>query len=139
MNILIDTHIFLWLFGQPSKISTNILNLLRNQNNSVYLSVVSSWEIAIKYGNGKLQLPDKPEIFVPDRMKKANLKPLKITKEHALAVADLPQIHKDPFDRLLIAQANIENFSLLSADSVFDKYTVKLIDANTYQIANETN
>lgn len=132
MNILIDTHIFLWLFGQSNKISINVLNLLRNQNNSVYFSAASSWEIAIKYGNGKLQLPEKPEVFIPDRMKKANFKPLEITHEHALAVADLPQIHKDPFDRLLITQANVENFSLLSADSVFDKYTVKLIVANKF-------
>lgn len=132
MNILIDTHIFIWLFGQPSRISTNVLNLLKSQNNSVYLSAVSSWEIAIKYGNGKLQLPDKPEIFIPNRIKKANFKSLEITHEHALAVADLPNIHKDPFDRLLIAQANIENFTLLSADNIFSKYTVKLIDANSF-------
>jgi PIN domain nuclease of toxin-antitoxin system len=132
VNILIDTHIFLWLFGQSNRISTNVLNLLRNQNNSVYFSAASSWEIAIKYGNGKLQLPDKPEIFIPDRVKKANFKLLDITHEHALAVASLPIIYKDPFDRLLITQANAENFSLLSADSIFDKNTVKLIDANTY-------
>jgi PIN domain nuclease of toxin-antitoxin system len=132
VNILIDTHIFLWLFGQTNRISTNFLNLLRNQNNSVYLSAASSWEIAIKYGNNKLRLPDAPEIFVPDRMQKAAFKPLEISHRHALADADLPQFHKDPFDRLIIVQANIENFTILSADIIFNKYAVKLIDANTY-------
>lgn len=132
MNILIDTHIFLWLFGQSDRISSNVRNLLRNQNNSIYFSAASAWEIAIKYGNGKLQLPDSPEIFVPDRINRANFSWLEIVHQHTLAVANLEQIHKDPFDRLLVAQANVENFSLLSADSVFDKYSVKLIDANSY-------
>ncbi len=129
MNILIDTHIFLWLFGDPNRISSNVRNHLRNQNNSIFFSAVSAWEIAIKYANGKLQLPDSPEIFVPDRISRANFKWLEISHEHTLAVANLPQIHKDPFDRLLITQANLENFSLLSADVVFVKYAVKLIDA----------
>ncbi|CAN5514148.1 type II toxin-antitoxin system VapC family toxin [soil metagenome] len=132
MNILIDTHIFLWLFGQSNRISTNVLNLLKNQNNSVYLSAASSWEIAIKYGNGKLKLPDSPEIFIPDRIKRANFSWLEINHEHTLVVAHLPLIHKDPFDRLLIAQALVENLTLLSADNVFGKYMVNLIDANTY-------
>lgn len=132
MNILIDTHIFLWLFGQSKRISPNLLNLLRNKNNKVYFSAASAWEIAIKYGNGKLQLPDSPEIFVPARIKRANFLWLEINQEHTLAVAKLPLIHKDPFDRLLVTQANVENLTLLSADKVFNNYAVKLIDANTY-------
>lgn len=132
MKILLDTHIFLWMFLTPSRISANVESLLKDANNEIFLSSASSWEISIKYGIGKLKLPDPPEIYVPERMKRANFKSLEITHQHALAVADLPQIHKDPFDRLLIAQANIENFTLLSADSIFGKYTVKLIDANAY-------
>ena len=132
MNILIDTHIFLWLFGQSSKITSNVLNLLKNQNNSIYFSAASAWEIAIKYSNGKLQLPDSPEIFIHDRMKRANFSWLEISNIHTLAAANLPLIHKDPFDHLLIAQANIENLTILSADRVFNSCTVKLIDASIY-------
>ena len=132
MRILIDTPIFLWLFGFSNRISANVGQLLKDTNNTIYFSAASAWEIAIKYGNGKIQLPDEPKIFIPDRLKRANFVWLEINHEHTLAVAHLPQIHKDPFDRLLITQANTENLSLLSADSVFGNYSVKLIDANTY-------
>lgn len=131
MKILLDTHIFLWMFLTPSRISANVESLLKDTNNKIFLSSASSWEISIKYGIGKLKLPDAPKIYIPERMKRANFKSLEITHKHALAIADLPIIHKDPFDRLLITQANVENFSLLSADNIFDKYSVKLIDANT--------
>ncbi len=134
MKILIDTQIFLWLFGFVSRISPDVENLLKSGNHDIYLSAVSVWEIAIKFGNGKLQLPDKPEIFIPDRMNRAGFKRLEITHEHALAVANLPQIHKDPFDRLLIAQANAENLTLLSADKIFAQYKVKFIDSDTFKI-----
>jgi PIN domain nuclease of toxin-antitoxin system len=107
---------------------------LRSNNNDIYFSATSAWEIAIKYGNGKLNLPDAPEIYVRDRMKRANFKPLVITQEHTLAVTNLPQIHKDPFDRLLVAQANAENLTLLSADKIFAQYKVNFIDSETYQI-----
>ena len=132
MKILLDTHIFLWMFLTPKRISANVESLLKDSTNEIFLSSASSWEISIKYSIGKLKLPDAPEIYVPDRIKRANLRRLEITHEHTLAIANLPQIHKDPFDRLLITQANVENFTLLSADSVFDKYSVKVIDANIY-------
>ncbi len=86
MKILIDTQIFLWLFGFVSRISPDVENLLKSGNHNIYLSAASVWEIAIKFGNGKLQLPDKPEIFIPDRMSRAGFKQLEITHEHALAV-----------------------------------------------------
>lgn len=132
MKILLDTHIFLWMFLNPSRISANVEFLLKDKSNEIFLSAISSWEIAIKYSVGKLKLPDAPEIYVPERIKRANLRRLEISHEHTLAIANLPPIHKDPFDRLLITQANVENLTLLSADSVFSSYSVKLIDANTY-------
>lgn len=132
MKVLLDTHIFLWMFLTPSRITANVKFLIKDTRNEIFLSSISSWEIAIKYSVGKLKLPDAPEIYVPERIKRANLQKLEISHEHTLAIANLPSIHKDPFDRLLITQANVENLTLLSADSVFNKYTVKLIDANTY-------
>lgn len=132
MNILIDTQIFLWLFGFSKLLSPKIKTLLTDKRNTIYFSSASAWEIAIKYGNGKLQLPDVPEIFIPDRLKKADFLWLEISHEHTLAVGNLPLIHKDPFDRILITQANAGNFTLLSTDNIFSSYTVKLIDANTF-------
>ena len=132
MKILIDTQIFLWLFGFSSRISPNVRQLLKDSNNTIYFSAVSAWEIAIKYGNGKLQLADEPKNFIPNRLKRANFNWLEINHKHALEVAKLPQIHKYPFDRLLITQSNIENLMLLSADNIFSQYSVKLIDAKTY-------
>ena len=132
MKILIDTQIFLWLFGFSSRISLNVRRLLTDPKNTVYFSAASAWEIAIKYGNGKLQLPDEPKMFVPDRLNKANFIWLEINHEHALAVAKLPPIHKDPFDRILIVQSNIENLNLLSSDHIFSQYSVKFIDANSF-------
>ena len=132
MKILLDTHIFLWMFLNPSRISANVEFLLKDKSNEIFLSAISSWEIAIKYSVGKLKLPAAPEIYVPERIKRANLRRLEITHAHTLAIANLPQIHKDPFDRLLITQANVEKLTLLSADGVFSSYSVKLIDANTY-------
>ena len=134
MNVLIDTQIFLWLFGFANRISPDVENLLKSGKHNIFFSAASVWEIAIKYGNGRPQLPDKPEIYIPDRIKRANFKRLEITYEHALAVANLPQIHKDPFDRLLIAQANAENLTLLSADKIFTQYNVKFIDSETYKL-----
>lgn len=132
MKILLDTQIFLWMFLTPSRISSNVQSLLKSSSNEFFLSSASGWEIAIKYSIGKLKLPDAPEIYVPNRMKRANLKSLEITHEHGLAIANLPIIHKDPFDRILISQANIENLTLLSTDKIFSQYAVKLIDANTF-------
>lgn len=134
MEILLDTNVFLWLFLLPSRISGDVETLLKNPNNEIFLSAASGWEIAIKYGINKLQLPDAPEIYVPNRMKRASFSPLVITWEHTLAVANLPQIHKDPFDRLLVAQANAENLTLLSADKIFARYNVNFIDSETYKI-----
>jgi PIN domain nuclease of toxin-antitoxin system len=132
MKILLDTHIFLWMFLNPSRISANVEFLLKDTNNQIFLSSISSWEIAIKYSAGKLKLPDAPEIYVPTRIKRAKLLTLEIKHEHALAISYLLPVHKDPFDRLLITQANVENLTLLSADNIFSSYSVKMIDANTY-------
>ena len=134
MKILIDTNIFLWIFLFPSRISSDVETLIKNPGNEIFLSAASAWEIAIKYTIGKLILPDKPDIFVPDRMKRANFRHLEITHEHALTVANLPQIHKDPFDRLLIAQATVETITLLSSDGIFAQYNVKFINSETYKI-----
>lgn len=86
MKILLGTQIFLWMFLEPSRISSTVESLLKNRANELFLSAASAWEIAVKYNAGKLELPEAPPVYVPDRMKRANLKKLDITHEKALSV-----------------------------------------------------
>lgn len=135
MRVLIDTHIFLWLFLEPKRISQQIREFLEdNFTNEIYVSHVTAWEIAIKYGVGKLELPQTPELFVPDRIRRAGFLHLPIKIQHVLQVHNLPPIHKDPFDRLLVSQARIENLTILTADPNFAKYQIKVLDFNNFQI-----
>ena len=135
MRVLIDTHIFLWLFLEPKRISKQIQEFLEdNFTNEIYVSHATAWEIAIKYGVGKLELPQTPELFVPDRIRRANFLHLPIKVQHVLQVHNLPPIHKDPFDRLLVSQARVENLTILTADPNFAKYQIKVLDFNNFQI-----
>lgn len=129
MKVLIDTHIFLWFFLEPKKISESLRNFLENTDeNKIYLSYVSAWEISIKYGIGKLKIPEKPEIYVPKRLSYAGFLSLPIEIRHVLQVHNLPPIHKDPFDRLLISQAKTENLHILTADPNFAEYRINILD-----------
>ena len=135
MRVLIDTHIFLWFFIEPKRISQQIREFLEdNFTNEIYVSHATAWEISIKYGTRKLELPQPPELFVPDRIIRANFLHLPIKIQHVLRVHDLPPIHKDPFDRLLISQAKIENLKILTADPNFAKYQTSILDFNNFQI-----
>ena len=127
-TILIDTHIFLWVLGgrKLSKVTKDFF-ADRRENRFVF-SDASAWEISIKFGNGKLELPDVPEIFVPDRVRKSGFSHLSIELQHVLKVHSLPQIHRDPFDRLLISQAKVEDLTILTADPIFFKYPIKVMD-----------
>lgn len=97
-------------------------------DNEFYVSFVTAWEISIKYGVGKLELPAAPEIFVPDRIRRADFLHLPIKLDHIATVHQLPPIHKDPFDRLLISQAKAENLHILTADSIFAEYQIDILD-----------
>jgi PIN domain nuclease of toxin-antitoxin system len=85
---------------------------------------VTAWEISIKYGIGKLQLPKKPELFIQDRVGRAEFSYLNIDLPHVMRVHSLPDIHRDPFDRLLISQAKIEEMTVLSDDPIFERYKI---------------
>jgi PIN domain nuclease of toxin-antitoxin system len=125
-TVLIDTHIFLWLQTSPERVAPG-LDLLENENTTVLLSAVSSWEIAVKWGIGKLPLPKPPDRYVPDVMQRQDIKPLPVLHSHALAVASLPKHHRDPFDRLLVAQAITEGLPLMTRDPAFRAYDAELI------------
>ncbi len=125
MKLLLDTHTFIWWDSDPSKLSKRALELLTEKDNLRLLSVVSLWEIQIKHQLGKLTLKKAlAEIIALQQNNCIEILP--ITIAHILALDSLPMYHKDPFDRLLIAQTNIENAVLISCDSVFANYSVKV-------------
>lgn len=127
-QILIDTHVWLWLFLEPERFTKTAIGFVRNRKNNIfYLSYASAWEIAIKFGAGKLKLPKSPELFIPQRIQRAGHLHLPIELEHVLNVHSLPQFHRDPFDRLIVSQAKLERMTVLSADPVFAKYNIDLL------------
>jgi PIN domain nuclease of toxin-antitoxin system len=126
VRILLDTHVFLWLQVQPERLGDHLAAVADTANERL-LSAASSWEIAIKHGLGRLILPEPPARWVPDRMRAVGATPLAVEHTHALAVADLPVHHRDPFDRLLVAQARALGASLLTADRRLEHYDVDLL------------
>ncbi len=129
MNVLVDTHVWIWSLASPDRLSPESRSLLSSSRNVVYLSAASAWELAIKAALGKIELPEPVETYVPTRMARQGLTALPITHAHALRVSTLPPHHRDPFDRLLIAQALVERLPILTADAVFDRYDVEIIRA----------
>ncbi len=127
MKAILDTHAFLWWVLDNPKLSGIARDFIVDPDNTIYLSAVSGWEMAIKCSIGKLTLPDQPDSFVRQQLEINNFSPLPIQMNHGLYVHELPEIHKDPFDRLLIAQSIIENLLLISTDSVLKKYHVSLL------------
>ena len=127
MKILLDTQIFLWALTAPTRLGNHAQSLLRSKENLLYLSAASSWEISIKAGLGKLPLPESPKAYISSRMANLNILPLAIKHHHTFGVYNLPLHHRDPFDRILIAQAMAEALQIMSTDSQFQRYDVDLI------------
>jgi len=127
VRILIDTNCWLWMVSEPERLSRKTRERILNIENERVLSVVSAWEIAIKYSIGKLELPEPPGEFVPSRMALTVTTPLAVEIHHALQASRLPFHHRDPFDRLLIAQAQAEKLPILTADREFKSYDVEII------------
>jgi PIN domain nuclease of toxin-antitoxin system len=126
LQLLLDTHIFLRLLTEPERLGKH-LNSLEDPGNQLFLSAASSWEIAIKAQLGRLELPDDPKRWVPDRMRAIGAEPLPVEHNHALAVFDLPLLHRDPFDRLLVAQARGHRLRIVTADNMIDRYDVETL------------
>ena len=127
MRVLLDTHAFLWWVADSPKLSSDAREIIANEQNEPIFSAVSAWEIAIKVGTGKLELPDSPEKFVTEQISRNALEVLPVHLRHALGVNVLPDHHRDPFDRLLIAQAMTENVAILTADPVIMKYSIQAV------------
>lgn len=129
MRYLLDTNVVLWLFLRSHLVSKKTRALLANPQSTVYVSAAATWEIAIKSRLGKLELPGDPGQYLPDRIERAGLTVLPISTAHTYGVFSLPLHHRDPFDRLLIAQAQIEGMIVVTSDAVFSKYDVKRLKA----------
>ena len=127
MKLLLDTHIFIWWADQPEKLSNAVLSALEDEANELLLSVASVWEMQIKIQLGKLKLRLPLKALVKNQQETNDLTVSPVTLTHVLAVGDLPFHHKDPFDRLLIAQSTQEDLTLVTADSQFSAYSVKLL------------
>ena len=119
MNIIVDTHIFLWLLNGPSKIDKNYLQYLENTDNNIYLSSMSMVELIIKSSIGKL----KVDFDIEQAANTMGLQVMPFDSKDALQLSKLPLHHKDPFDRMIIAQTISKNYSLISDDSKFKQYT----------------
>ena len=127
MRLLLDTQVFLWSIAEPERLSPAARKAIEDGANAVFVSAASAWEIAIKVGLGRLKIPGDPVRFVPDQIARNAFQPLSITVEHALAVQALADHHRDPFDRLLVAQAGAERLAIVSADRALRAYDVRVI------------
>jgi len=127
MRILLDTHTFLWWAADDPQISLKAKALITNPDNEVFFSVVSAWEIIIKVGIGKLSLSESPETYIPSRIVSNQFEILPVQMSHILKINSLPNFHKDPFDRLLIAQSLVEDLLLLTVDNAIAQYPVTTI------------
>lgn len=127
MRLLLDTHTFLWWVEDAPELSKKARQAMANPGNECFLSLVSCWEMAIKLSLGKLKLAGKLERFIPEQLAANGFRQLEIEFRHVARVATLSFHHRDPFDRLLAAQAKEEKLAIVSADAVFRQYGVKCI------------
>ncbi len=127
MRALLDTHSFLWFVSADPKLSSKAEALISEGANELLLSVASLWEVSIKVSLGRLPLAAPVHEFIPEQLRRNRIDLLPIEMSHTFEVARLPFHHRDPFDRLLIAQALVENLPIVSVDSAFDAYSVERI------------
>ena len=127
MRALLDTNAFLWAMLDDPRLPKRAREILRDKSNALSVSVTAAWEIIIKVQVGKLALPDTPSRFIADRMSLFGFESLPIELRHVLHVENLPRHHRDPFDRILIAQGLLEQLPILTADPIFARYGVEVI------------
>ncbi len=127
MDLLLDTHSLLWFIAGDDKLNKPTRQLIANLNNRTKISVVSLWEMTIKIGTGKLTLARPFEELFPKQLILNEIEILPIKLEHISVLAQLPLYHRDPFDRMIIAQTIAENLQVISKDKIFQKYPVKVI------------
>ena len=127
MKYLLDTHAFLWFVTDDDKLSSNARSIIKNSNNEVYFSAASAWEMSIKVRLGRLTIEEDLEPFIIKQLAENNFSTLSITIFHSIYTSKLPEIHKDPFDRMIVAQSQVEDMPLISKDKNIKKYKVPVV------------
>ena len=127
MKYLLDTHAFLWFVTGDTRLSRQALATIENSGNEIFFSAVSAWEITIKNQLGRLKIQEDLELFITNQLVQNGFRPLSITIIHSINSGNLPLLHKDPFDRILISQSVIENMPLISRDTNIKRYDVQLV------------
>ena len=128
MRLLVDTHVFLWYIAADPKLPDSFRGAIQNASNDVFLSSVSVWEAVIKHNLGKLSLPAPPATYLPLQRSAHSITALSVDEGAMPHLADLPPLHRDPFDRLLIAQAMQHELTLITVDRIFSSYPVNLLE-----------
>ncbi|MCL0057434.1 type II toxin-antitoxin system VapC family toxin [Dehalococcoidia bacterium] len=126
MKLLLDTHIFLWYITGDPRLPASVLPFIRDPANEAYLSPVSVWETIVKYQLGKLPLPQSPEAYVRQQRQRHRIKSLPLDEASVTNLAQLPALHKDPFDRMLICQAIQHKLTLVSTDDAVRNYSAHI-------------
>jgi len=124
VNLLLDTHAFLWFIGGNASLSKKARALIEDETNRVFLSTASLWEIAIKISLGKLALSEPFEVLIPEQLSSNGIDLLDLSISHTARIVTLPFHHRDPFDRLLAVQTQVEGMTLISKDEIFDAYAI---------------
>lgn len=127
MNLLLDTCIFLWFISGDQRLPASMREAIRDPANAVHLSAVSLWEIIVKYQFGKLPLPRPPEQYIPEQRVRHRITSLPLEEDSVARLQQLPPLHRDPFDRMLICQALTRNFTLLTVDDKIRAYPVQVM------------
>ena len=129
MRILLDSHVALWLAASPRRLAEPALALVQDARHELLLSTASAWEISTKHAAGKLALPAPPEDFLPQLQRRLGLTLLPIELSHAIRAGALPMVHRDPFDRMLVAQARTLAVPIMSGDPKLARYDIEIIAA----------
>lgn len=129
MKLLLDTHVWLWMATDPDRLTPELRATLVEPETDVFLSAASVWELAIKHSTGKLKYTGNPAVQIPIHIGQTGVQLLSVTDAHALATLELPPHHRDPFDRILIAQARVDGMTVATADRRFAAYEVPLLSA----------
>jgi len=127
MKYLLDTHAFSWFVSDDNRLSPRARSTIKNNHNEIYFSAASAWEMSIKIRLGRLTIEEELEPFIVKQLAENNFSTLPITIFHSIYTSKLPDIHKDPFDRMIIAQSKVENMSLISKDKNIKKYKVPIV------------
>jgi len=129
MRVLLDTHVWLWMWGEPERLRNEARTIVEDPATELFVSAVSAWEIATKHAAGRLRLPATAEEWLLDPRHRRDVTELPITFDHAIRAGGLPPHHRDPFDRMLVAQAQVEGLVLASADPKLAAYEIESLPA----------